>query len=73
MQSQLVTCIDSNVKQAVEKVCASHGFKMDRFIEDALVDKLDELKDIEDLKKIRCEPSRPLEEVLKDLKLDGEL
>ena len=43
---------------------------MNRFIEDALIDKLEELEDIEDLKKIRCEPARPLEEVLRDLNLD---
>ena len=35
-----------------------------------LVDKLEELEDVEDLKKIRCEPSRPLEDVLRDLGLD---
>ena len=72
-QSQLATRIDKDVKQAVEKVCESHGLKMSRFIEDALIDKLEELEDIEDLKKIRCESSRPLSEVLKDLKLDGKL
>lgn len=72
-QSQLATRIDRRVKQAVEKICESRGLKMNRFIEDALIDKLEELEDIEDLKKIRCEPSRPLEEVLKDLKLDGKL
>ncbi len=36
---------------------------MNRFIEDALLDKLEELEDIKDLKKIQGEPRRPLEEV----------
>jgi hypothetical protein len=43
---------------------------MNRFIEDALIDKLEELEDIEDLKKIRCEPTRPFAEILRELKLD---
>ena len=46
---------------------------MNRFIEEALLDKLEELEDIEDIKRIRFEPTRPLAEVLKDLKLDGKL
>ena len=32
-----------------------------------------ELEDIEELKKIRHEPTRPLAEVLRELKLDGKL
>ena len=70
-QTQLATRVDKRVKQAVEEVCRARGLKMNRFIEDALIDKLEELEDIEDLKKIRCEPARPLEEVLRDLNLDG--
>jgi antitoxin component of RelBE/YafQ-DinJ toxin-antitoxin module len=72
-QTQLATRIDTRVKRAVEKVCEARGLKMNRFIEEALLDKLEEMEDIEDLKKIRCEPSRSLEDLLKDLKLDGKL
>lgn len=68
--AQLATRIDKRIKQAVEEVCAARGWKMNRFIEDALIDKLEELGDVEDLKQIRCEPSRPLEHVLRDLGLD---
>lgn len=68
---QLATRIDSRVKKAVEDVCRTRGLKMNRFIEDALVDKLEELQDVDDLKKIRCEPSRPLEDLLRDLERDG--
>ncbi len=71
--TQLATRIDERVKKAVEQVCESRGLKMNRFIEEALVDKLEELEDIEDLKKIRCEPTKPLSELLQDLKLDGKL
>lgn len=72
-QIQLATRIDQRVKMAVERVCNERGLKMNRFIEEALIDKLEELEDIEELKKIRCESTRPLDELLKDLKLDGKL
>ena len=68
--AQLATRVDKRVKQAVEEICRARGLKMNRFIEDALIDKLEELEDMEDLKKIRCEPTRPLNEVLRDLNLD---
>ena len=72
-QVQLATRIDARVKKALEEVCESRGLKMNRFIEDALIDKLEELEDIEDLKRIRCEPTRPLSAILEDLKLDGKV
>ena len=68
--TQLATRIDKRVKKAVEDICKARGLKMNRFIEEALIDKIEELEDIEDLKKIRCEPSRPLSEILEELKLD---
>ena len=69
--TQLATRIDKRVKQAVEEICKARGLKMNRFIEDALIDKLEELEDIEDLKKLSCEPSRPLAEILEEIALDG--
>lgn len=57
---QLATRIESKVKKAVEKVCDLRGFKINRFIEDALIDKLEEMADVDDLKDLRREPSRPL-------------
>lgn len=72
-QTQLATKIDEEVKEAVEAVCEERGLKMNRFIEDALVDKLEELEDIEDLKRLRKEPVRPLREILKDLKASGKI
>ena len=68
--AQLATRVDRRVKKAVEEVCRARGLKMNRFIEDALIDKLEELEDMEDLKMIRCEPSRPLEDVVQDLGLN---
>jgi len=72
-QAQLATRIDSRVKKAVAMVCRDRGLKMGRFIEDALIDKLEELEDIEEIKKIRHEPTRPLAALIRDLKLDGQL
>jgi hypothetical protein len=72
-QTQFAARIDSRVKSAVDKYCNSRGLKLSRFVEDALVDKLEELEDVEDLKSIRHEPTRPLSALLKDLGLDGKL
>ena len=72
-QKQLATRIDSAVKKAVEEVCELRGLKMNRFIEDALIDKLEELEDLEDLTRIRFEPTRTLKDVIKDLKLNGKI
>ena len=70
-QVQLATRINAQVKAAIEKICADRGLKMNRFIEEALLDKLEEMEDIEDIKKIRNESTRPLSEILKELKIDG--
>lgn len=72
-QTQLATRVDERVKRAIEAVCEARGLKMNRFIEEALIDKLEELEDIEDLKSIRCESTRPLNDLIKDLGLDGEI
>ena len=72
-KSQLATKIDEDVKKTVELVCKERGYKMNKFIEDALLDKLEELEDVEDLQKLRREPTKKLQEVLKDLKKHGKL
>ena len=43
-QVQLAKRIDARVKDAVEKLCDARGLKMNRFIEEALLDKLEELE-----------------------------
>ncbi len=70
---QISARIDPALKNAVEEHCRSRGIVMNHFIQEALLDRLEELEDIEDLKKIRHEPTRPLSEVLAELKLDGKL
>jgi len=72
-QAQLAARIDARVKQAVDRLCKERGLKMNRFVEEAILDKLEELEDIADLKRIRCEPTRPLSALLRDLGLDGKL
>ncbi len=72
-QTQLAARIDSRVKKAIDRLCDDRGLKLNRFVEDALIDKLEELEDIEDLKAIRHEPTRPLSTLLKDLGLDDDL
>ena len=67
---QIATRIDSRLKQAVEEVCTQRGLKIGRFVQDALLDKLEEL---EDLKAIRFEPTKSWTDVLSDLELDGEV
>jgi hypothetical protein len=65
--------VDEALKNAIEEYCRSRGIVMNHFIQEALLDRLEELEDIEELKKIRHEPTRPLAEVLRELKLDGKL
>ncbi len=70
---QISARVDESLKNAIEEYCRSRGVVMNHFIQEALLDRLEELEDIEDLKGIRHEPARPLAEVLKALKLDGKL
>lgn len=70
---QISARVDEALKKAIEEYCRSRGIIMNHFIQEALLDRLEELEDREDLKKIRHEPTRPLAEVLAELKLDGKL
>ena len=70
---QVSARIDKTLKSAIDEYCQSHGVVMNHFIQEALIDRLEELEDIEDLKRIRHEPTRPLHEVIAELKLDGDL
>ena len=68
---QISARIDTALKEAIDGYCRVHGVVMNHFIQEALLDRLEELEDIEDLKRIRHEPTRPLSDVLRKLKLDG--
>ena len=70
---QINARIEAELKKALEEYCRSRGVVMNHFIQEAILDRLEELEDAEDLKRIRHEPTRPLSQVLKELKLDGTL
>jgi predicted DNA-binding protein len=70
---QINARIDAEVKKAMEEYCRSRGIVMNHFVQEAILDRLEELEDVDDLKRIRHEPTRPLSDVLRELKLDGTL
>lgn len=68
---QINVRVDEALRNAVVRHCRSRGVILSHFVQEALLDRLEELEDIEDLKKIRHEPTRPLRDVLTDLGLDA--
>lgn len=66
---QINARVDEALKNALERYCKSRGVVMNHFIQEALLDRLEELEDIGELKQVRHEPTRPLAEVLEELKL----
>ncbi len=68
---QINARIDAALKKALEEYCRSRGIVMNHFVQEAIIDRLEELEDVEDLKALRHEPTRSLSEVLAELKLDG--
>lgn len=68
---QINVRVDPTLKRAIDEYCRSRGIVLNHFVQEALIDRLEELEDVEDLKKIRHEPTRPLGEVLAELGLDG--
>lgn len=68
---QINVRVDAALKAAVDRYCRSRGVIVSHFVQEALLDRLEELEDIEDLKRIRHEPTRPLADVLAELGLDG--
>lgn len=68
---QISARIDVRLKRVLDEVCRSRGIVMNHFIQEAVLDRLEELEDVEDLRAIRHEPTRPLADVLAELRLDG--
>ena len=71
--SQIAVRVDDRLKRAVDEACRAHGVKLTRFVQDALLDKLEEIADAEDLPRLRREPTRPLRDLIRDLGLDGDV
>jgi len=70
---QINVRVDAALKAAIDRHCRSQGVIVSHFVQEALLDRLEELEDIDELKRIRHEPTRPLAEVLRELGLDGAL
>ena len=68
---QINARVDRALKKAIDDYCHSRGIIVNHFVQEALIDRLEEFEDIEDLRKIRHEPTRPLKEVLAEIGLDG--
>jgi hypothetical protein len=69
MQHAILTArINSKVKKLADRWCKSQGLVMARFIEEAILDKLEENLDLREIEQLRREPTRPFSEVLKELK-----
>ena len=64
----LTARVSKKVKALADMWCKSQGLVLARFIEDAIVDKLEESHDILELEKLRREPTRPFTDVMKELK-----
>jgi len=71
--SQIAVRVDARLKRAVDEACRARGVKLTRFVQEALLDKLEEVADLEDLPRLRREPTRPLRDIVRDLGLDGDL
>ena len=69
---QISARVDDVLKNALERYCKSRGIVMNHFIQEALIDRLEEFEDIEDVKQLRHEPTRPLREVLAELGLNDQ-
>ncbi|MDZ4673965.1 MAG: hypothetical protein SGI84_05890 [Gemmatimonadota bacterium] len=52
--------IDARLKAALDEFCRSRGLVLNNVVQDALLNRLEELEDVENLKAIRHEPTRPL-------------
>ena len=70
---QLATQISKEVKESLEAICEDRGFKIGYFIQEAILDKIEEIEDIENLKIHRMEKTRPLSKVIKDLEKRGKI
>jgi hypothetical protein len=71
--AQIAVRVDGRLKRAVDEACRARGVKLSRFVQEALLDKLEEIADAEDLPRLRREPTRPLRDIVRDLGLDGDL
>ena len=67
-QAILTARINKKVKKLADNWCKSQGLVIARFIEEAILDKLEENFDLKEIEILRREPTRPFSEVMKELK-----
>ena len=67
-QVTLSTVIDEQVKKAASALCKKKGYKLQYFVEKALIDQLEDEIDIEAYYARKNEETIPLEEILKSRK-----
>lgn len=73
MKVQLATKIDAEVKASLDEVLARVGVTLSRFVESAILDKLEELEDLSDVADRKKETSKSLKQVMTELKKSGKL
>lgn len=67
-QAILTARVNKKVKKLADKWCKDNGLVMAKFVEEAILDKLEESHDISEIESLRREPTRPFSEVMKELK-----
>lgn len=72
-QKQLATKIDAEVKDSLDKVLERLGMKLGKFVETAILDKLEELEDLSDVAARKSENDSSLNDVIGGLKKSGKL
>jgi predicted DNA-binding protein len=70
---QLATKIDEDIKEALDRYCEKHGLKIGHFVEDAILDKLEDYEDLSDLRKLRGNAFKDFDVVIKELKNNGKI
>ncbi len=66
--TQTITArVNPKVKALAHRWCKSRGIVMAKFIEDAILDKLEESHDLDEVNSLRREPMRPFRDVMSEL------
>ena len=64
--------IDSSLARSVDDYCRVRGIVKSRFVAQLLLDHLEDLGESEEAERRMAEPTRPLQDVLRELNLDHE-
>ena len=72
-KKQLAAKIDEDIRNSLDTFCRSQGIEIAHFIEDAILDKLEEFEDVSELKELRKESFKTMAFVKKNLKKSGKL